>query len=79
VGRFAAAVRYRHHPDAPEVKRTVLVRVVAPHFVAGLVMDGDRCVEAAPILAWCVGKDAPELRAYFFRRDWKATITSVRR
>lgn len=27
-----------------------LVRIEAPHFVAGIVMDGGVCVEAAPIL-----------------------------
>lgn len=51
-----------------------LVRVVAPHFVAGLIVDGDRCVEAAPILRWAVGKRRAELRAYFKRRRWSARI-----
>lgn len=52
--------------------RHVLVRVVAPHFVAGLVIDIDtkRCIEAPPILAASIGKTATELRAYFDRRGW---------
>lgn len=50
----------------------MLVRVVAPHFVAGFVMDGDRCVEAAPILRWAIGKTDKELRAYFAAKGWKA-------
>ncbi len=51
-----------------------LVRVAAPHFVAGLVMDGDKCIRAAPILSWAVGKGRNELRAYFARKGWKATV-----
>lgn len=52
-----------------------LVRVVAPHFVAGLEVDGEgRCILAAPILRWCEGKTRDELRAYFARRGWDARI-----
>jgi hypothetical protein len=52
----------------------VLVRVVAPHFVAGLIMRDDVCVEAAPILRWALGKSRDELRAYFARKGWRASI-----
>jgi hypothetical protein len=51
-----------------------LVRVVAPHFVAGLIVEGDRCVRAAPILRWAVGKRAAELRAAFARKGWRASV-----
>ncbi len=52
----------------------VLVRVVAPHFVAGLVLVRDQCTEAAPILRGAIGKTRAELRAYFAGRGWKASI-----
>lgn len=51
-----------------------LVRITAPHFCAGLVMVGDRCTEAAPILAWAVGKGRDFLRSYFAGKQWNATI-----
>jgi hypothetical protein len=51
-----------------------LIRVVAPHFVAGLVMVGGHCALAAPILRWALGKDAGELRAYFQRKGWRASV-----
>jgi hypothetical protein len=55
-----------------------LVRVAAPHFVAGLVMESatpeDKCARAAPILAWAVGKPRSELRRYFASKGWTATI-----
>jgi hypothetical protein len=52
----------------------LLVRVVAPHFVAGLVLEDDRCTEAAPILAWAIHWRRDALRAYFRRKHWRATI-----
>lgn len=51
-----------------------LARIVAPHFVAGIIMSGDRCIRAAPILAWATGRDAAYLRAYFHDKGWEASI-----
>lgn len=51
-----------------------LVRIEAPHFVAGLLMRGLTCVHAAPILKWAVNKDRDFLRSYFARKGWKANI-----
>lgn len=48
-----------------------LWRVVAPHFVAGLVTDGDRVVEAAPILRWTMGRSRPQLRERFSRLHYE--------
>ena len=52
----------------------MLVRVDAPYFVAGLVVDGDTCTEAAPILRWAIGKRREFLSGYFRRKGWKAAI-----
>lgn len=56
-----------------------LVRVVAPHFVAGLEVDPktSRVVRAAPILQWTVGKHSIEVSADFYRKGWKATIRQI--
>lgn len=51
-----------------------LVRVVAPHFVAGLIMRDGKASESAPILRWAIGKDADFLRTYFKRKGWRASI-----
>lgn len=58
---------------------TQLVRVVAPHFVAGLLFDTttDRCFLTAPILWRCRYKSGAELRSYFKRKGWRAAIVSV--
>lgn len=53
---------------------TILVRVEAPHFTAGIVLRNGRCVLAAPILRWCVGKGQVELRLRFAELDYRATI-----
>ncbi len=43
-----------------------LIRVVAPHFVAGIVRGG-RC---APIIAYMKGWTWPQIRAYCARKGW---------
>lgn len=48
--------------------------MVAPHFVAGLIMRDDRCVFAAPILIWTLGMRAAALRASFARKKFIATV-----
>lgn len=50
-----------------------LLRVEAPHFVAGAIWKGPpwRCTEAAPILRWMVGKNADEVRDYLTRKGWR--------
>jgi len=59
-------------------ENSILVRVVAPHFVAGLVfaLDGT-CIEAAPILSWAVGRSGRSLKRYFDHKGWvgKRVIT----
>lgn len=63
-----------------ETPALVLVRVEAPHFCAGLEIDPetDRCVRAAPILGWAVGRPADHLRAYFARKGWTAAVVRQR-
>ena len=51
-----------------------ILRVEAPHFVAGAVwLDGDvgwACVEAAPIISWMWGKPSAEVQRYLNRKGW---------
>jgi hypothetical protein len=54
-----------------------LVRVVAPHFVAGIIVRDGKCVTAAPILRWAIGKTRDELRAYFASKRWDARIIAA--
>jgi hypothetical protein len=53
---------------------TKFIRVCAPHFVAGLECASGKCTEAAPILKWCKGKTEDELRAFFAKKGWKASV-----
>lgn len=50
-----------------------LIRVVAPHFVAGFETDGV-VRRAAPILKYLVGKTDDQARAYIKRKGWKASV-----
>lgn len=47
------------------------MRIVAPHFVAGVLVEGGRIVGAAPILRWAVHKRLSELAAYCRRKGWE--------
>jgi len=55
-------------------EKLTLVRVVAPHFVAGFETDGI-VRRAAPILhRHLIGKTDDEARAYIRSKGWKASI-----
>lgn len=57
----------------PKQQRPWLVQVTAPHFCAGIVInERGMCVEAAPILRWCIGKRTGFLQDYVKRKGWKA-------
>ena len=66
--------RVRANEGGEEVNDAMLVRVVAPHFVAGLVLREGFVVEAAPILKWAIGRNRAYLSPYFERKGWEATV-----
>lgn len=45
-------------------------RIVAPHFVAAVIVGGDLVLQSAPILNWSVGKPFVLLRDYSRKRGW---------
>ncbi len=51
-----------------------LVIVEAPHFGASMVIDGDRVVEAAPILRWTLKKPWKAAQRYFNQKGYKVTV-----
>lgn len=51
----------------------MLVRVQAPHFVAGFITDGT-VREAAPILRWLVGREDEQARVAIRRKRWSAAV-----
>ena len=53
-----------------------LIRVVAPHFVAGVETKNGKCVKTAPILRWTRGMTEREMFAAFKQKGWTATIIS---
>lgn len=53
-----------------------LVRVVAPHFVAGFILEAGHVIEAAPIIRYMQRRrwTADQARRYLARKRWKAFI-----
>ena len=49
-----------------------LVRIEAPHFVAGIVIRDGRVVEAAPIVAYMKKWPASRAKCYCGERGWRA-------
>ena len=55
----------------------ILVRVVAPHFVAGVAIQDGVVVKAAPIMRYAIGWTGVRLRTYIKRKGWTASIVRV--
>ncbi len=51
-----------------KTSRAFLYRVVAPHYVAGLVVRNFFVVEAAPILRWTIGKRWSQVQIYLITK-----------
>lgn len=51
-----------------------LYQVDANHYVAGLVVDQGRIVQAAPILRWTVGRDMQRVQAYLTKRGHRVDL-----
>ena len=49
-----------------------LVRISAPHFVAGLWLDKGRVQQTAPILRYMQGWTAAKMDRYCQRKGWRA-------
>jgi hypothetical protein len=51
----------------------MLLRIVAPHFVCGIVLDGDTVVMAAPIVKYMVRWKVDRVYAYCRKNGWSVT------
>ena len=56
-----------------------LVRIVAPHFVAGIIFDSDIVIETAPIIGYMQGWTTARTRAYVARKHWRAAWLSTKK
>lgn len=53
---------------------SVTIRIVAPHFVAGVVLLDDCVVRAAPILKYMMGWSRCRIELYCERKGWKPEV-----
>ena len=60
-------------PALGDVATETLLQITAPHFCAGLVVEADRVVQAAPILRWMLGKPEDLVRWHCQRKGWAVT------
>ena len=50
----------------------MLIRIVAPYFVAGIVLEEGVVIEAAPIVRYMMGWSGMRVRSYAKRKHWTA-------
>lgn len=50
--------------------QSLLLVITAPHFVAGICMEGDVAVRSAPILKYMLGWDALRIKTYVAKKGW---------
>lgn len=50
--------------------RPTLVRIVAPHFVAGIEAENGRVIIAAPILRYMLGWSGKRVASYCAKKGW---------
>lgn len=49
-----------------------LLQIIAPHFVAGIVINRGCCIMAAPILRrYCLGKPVKQIEQHYRSKGWK--------
>jgi hypothetical protein len=58
------------------VKETLAV-IDAPHFYCGIVLWGDKVVEAAPIVKYMKRWKRDQVRDYCGKKGWKVSVVSV--
>lgn len=51
-----------------------LYQISAPHFEAGIVVQGDCVTEAAPIVRYMIGWSRTRVRSYCTRKNWSMTM-----
>lgn len=63
------------HGSSADIAQTegVLVRIVAPHFVAGVDAEDGRVVRAAPILRYMLDWDGVRVAGYCAQKGWAWT------
>jgi hypothetical protein len=54
-----------------------LAAIDTPHFYAGIVVRGDKVIEAANIVRYMRGWSREKVRAYCERKGWKVSVVSV--
>lgn len=50
-----------------------MLRIEAPHFVVGAIVQNDRCVRVPPIVAWMRGKPRHVILAWCARRGYRVS------
>jgi hypothetical protein len=55
-----------------------LLVIEAPHFCAGVELQGGHVIRTAPILAWMMHKTLGQVQWHCRRKRWKITVVETK-
>ena len=56
-----------------------MIQITTRYFCAGVVVENNRVIRAAPILAWAIGGEWPVLRRWVLARSGRVEVVSTDR
>lgn len=78
---LGGAALFPQRPFVPSLLRSAsmseLLRIEAPHFVTGVVIEGWHVTRAAPIVKYMKGWDANHVEEYCRRKGWEIVAYSM--
>ena len=54
----------------------MLARIVAPHFIAGIILKEDRVVQAAPIVSYMINWSRNRVINYCRSKSWTVSVVN---
>lgn len=55
----------------------IIVAIDAKYFYAGIIIEGGKVIDAAPIVRYMIGWSRAKAAAYVGRKRWKVTVINL--
>lgn len=59
-----------NHEILYKIHNETLYQITAPHFCAGIIVENNVIIKAAPILRWMTDKDIGFIKEYCKKKKW---------
>jgi hypothetical protein len=61
-------------PTKPNPIPALLIRITAPHFVAGAEVEGGKVIKTAPIIGYMKGWAMAKVKGYCNYKEWRFEV-----